>query len=100
MIAEWRQAARRWLPLRAELGPGHQSFANFNRVKGRLDEVRQNDAARSRHGACTISGERSCRRWRRDRSAYNPVTLDLLLGHQPSALEPGGAHYQSARKHQ
>jgi integrase len=73
---------------------GHQSFANFNRVKDWLDEALENDggaipAWRLHDFRRTIVSILAARPFR-----YNPVTLDLLLGHQPSTLSPVARIYQ------
>ena len=73
---------------------GHQSFANFNRVKDWLDEALESDggaipAWRLHDFRRTIVSTLAAKPFR-----YNPVTLDLLLGHQPSTLSPVARIYQ------
>jgi integrase len=73
---------------------GHQSFANYNRVKDWLDEALENDGGaipswRLHDFRRTIVSTLAGKPFR-----YNPVTLDLLLGHQPSTLSPVARIYQ------
>ena len=73
---------------------GHQSFANFNRVKDWLDEALEKDGGaippwRLHDFRRTIVSVLAAKPFR-----YNPVTLDLLLGHQPSTLSPVARIYQ------
>ena len=73
---------------------GHQPFANFARVKQWLDEALESDgggipAWRLHDFRRTIVSVLAARPFR-----YDPVTLDLLLGHQPSTLSPVARIYQ------
>ena len=73
---------------------GRQSFANFNRVKDWLDEALEKDGGaippwRLHDFRRTIVSTLAAKPHR-----FNPVTLDLLLGHQPSTLSPVARIYQ------
>jgi integrase len=73
---------------------GHQSFANFARVKQWIDEALEGDGGaippwRLHDFRRTIVSTLAAKPFR-----YNPVTLDLLLGHQPTSLSPVARIYQ------
>jgi integrase len=78
---------------------GHQSFANYNRVKVWLDEALESDggaipAWRLHDFRRSVVSTLAAKPFR-----YNPVTLDLLLGHQPSTLSPVARIYQREQHH-
>ena len=77
---------------------GHRSFANFNRVKEWLDEALERGAIADWRLHDFRTDDR-LDLGRASRSAYSPVTLDLLLGHQPTIPDPGGAESISGEQH-
>ena len=73
---------------------GHQSFANFNRVKDWLDEALESDGGaippwRLHDFRRTIVSTLAAKPFR-----YDPTVLDRLLGHQPSTLSAVARIYQ------
>jgi integrase len=74
---------------------GWRQFANFSRVKLALDEALGDIADWRLHDfRRTIVSILARKPFR-----YNPVVLDLLLGHQPSQLSPVARIYQQEKHH-
>jgi integrase len=78
---------------------GWRNFANYNRVKLALDQALAADGPALPHWTFHDFRRTIVSTLARKPFRYNPVILDLLLGHQPTQLSPVARIYQREGHH-